>query len=123
MSVVGKAADVIREHGFDECLEPECIAADLDHAGVLAPEGLHYVYEVQAQYIQHEWWLEGKWCECDYWGRTMFDYTNDRNNAWEGAESWGTLDEARECAEKVKGLGGRRVRIVRRAVTGIEVVE
>lgn len=33
-----RAAGVIREHGFDPCKEPECIANDLADAGLLAPD-------------------------------------------------------------------------------------
>lgn len=38
MSNLDKAARVIRDHGFDPCREPECIAQDLADAGLLAPD-------------------------------------------------------------------------------------
>lgn len=38
MSTIARAAKVIRDHGFDPCREPECIAQDLADAGLLAPE-------------------------------------------------------------------------------------
>lgn len=33
-----RAAEVISEHGFDPCREPECISSDLAYAGLLAPD-------------------------------------------------------------------------------------
>lgn len=41
MSNKERAAEVIREHGFDPCQEPECIADDLADAGLLAPDTDH----------------------------------------------------------------------------------
>lgn len=38
MSTRQRAARVIRDHGFDPCREPECIAQDLADAGLLAPD-------------------------------------------------------------------------------------
>lgn len=39
MSTREKAAEVIRDHGKDTiCNEPECLAQDLDDAGLLAPD-------------------------------------------------------------------------------------
>ena len=38
MSNRQRAEQVIRDHGFDPCREPECIAQDLADAGLLAPE-------------------------------------------------------------------------------------
>lgn len=38
MTTSDRAADVIRAHGTDPCQEPECIAQDLDDAGLLAPD-------------------------------------------------------------------------------------
>lgn len=32
------AADVIQDHGFDPCRDPQCIAQDLADAGLLAPD-------------------------------------------------------------------------------------
>lgn len=33
-----RAAEVIRNHGTNPCQEPECIAQDLEDAGLLAPD-------------------------------------------------------------------------------------
>lgn len=41
MSNIGRAAEVIRKHGFAPCQEPECIAQDLAVAGLLTPDTDH----------------------------------------------------------------------------------
>lgn len=38
MSNRQKAVQIIRDHGFDPCREPECIVQDLDYAGLLTPD-------------------------------------------------------------------------------------
>ena len=38
MSTRQRAEQVIRDHGFAPCREPECIAQDLADAGLLAPD-------------------------------------------------------------------------------------
>lgn len=123
MSTIARAEKVIRDHGFDVCCEPRCVATDLYQAGVLAPEGLHWEYVVEARYTSHEW-AGTDWYPCDRDGNTRIDHhDNGKPARWVGPYAWRALESAQRVAEQERGWEDRNVRIVRRLVTDPEVVE
>lgn len=101
-------------HGKDATLT----AAAPDLAETIA--GMHYEYVVQAHFLADA--APNTWMPCDSWGLTGYDSVR-ANEPWAGPRKWRAVGAAEMCADNARAYGDRDVRIVRRLVTDVEVIE
>lgn len=81
---------------------------------------MRYQYLVEAQHLTTA--APNTWMPCDSLGLTGYD-SIIAGEPWRGPQTWRTLESAKKCAETAQAYRDRDVRIMRRLVTDVEVVE